>query len=267
VTKFPLFDLEGKIYALGGIVTDITERKRLEAEVLQISEREQRRIAQDLHDGLGQQLAGLWCLSDVLRKDLEAQASSEADKAAKIAQLLNTALTHTRSLARGLHPVEPEPHGLMSALESLATSVSDLFKISCQFECEEPALIEDNTVATHLYRIAQEAINNALKHGRAQHIKVGLSASAERIILTISNDGMRFKKVTGRPTGLGLRTMQYRADMIGGELTIRKKDEGGATVTCTVPRSARPATQPPPAPAPRSSAAENSLAHAKPERT
>jgi PAS domain S-box-containing protein len=247
VTKFPLFDLEGRIYAIGGIVTDITERKRLEAEVLHISDREQRRIAQDLHDGLGQQLAGLWCLSDVLRNDLEAQSSSEAAKAAKIAHLLNRAVTHTRSLARGLHPVEPEPHGLMSALEALATSITELFKVTCTFECEEPVLIEDSTVATHLYRIAQEAVNNAIKHGRARHIKVGLAARPERFILKISNDGMRFKKVTGRKMGLGLRIMQYRADMIGGELVIEKKSGGGATVICVAPRSG--GVPVPPAPA------------------
>jgi signal transduction histidine kinase len=147
VSKAPLYDDTGEIYALVDIVTDITERKRLEEEVLHISEREHRRIAQDLHDGVGQQLAGISCLSNVLKKSLSDQRSPEAETATRISQLLDSAVAQTRSLARGLHPVEPEPSGLMSALDELAVMVTDLFKVSCKFHCAEPVLIEDNDVA------------------------------------------------------------------------------------------------------------------------
>jgi PAS domain S-box-containing protein len=236
VTKFPLYDLDGKIYAVGAAVTDITERKRLEAEVLRISQRERRRIAQDLHDGLGQQLAGLWCLSDVLRKNLEAQSSPEAPTAAKMTRWLKVTVAQARGLARGLHPVVDEPNGLMSALEELAANVTDLFKISCRFECPEPVTLEDNAAATHLYCIAQEAVTNAIKHGRALLIEIQLSSTPERITLRVGNNGLGFRPHRPRPRGLGLRIMNHRADMMGGDLGVQKRTGGGAEVVCTVPK-------------------------------
>jgi PAS domain S-box-containing protein len=234
VTKSPLFDADGKIYALVGIVTDITERKRLEEEVLRISEREHRRIAQDLHDGLGQQLAGISCLSNILMKNLTDKESPEAATATRISKLLDSAVAQTRGLARGLHPVEPEPTGLMSALEELAASITELFHVACEFECLRPVRITDNIMATHLYRIAQEAVTNALKHGHAAKIKIGLSATPERIILAIADDGVGFRRSAGKKTGLGLRIMSYRAGMIGGTLVVRKKRKRGTEVTCAL---------------------------------
>jgi signal transduction histidine kinase len=244
VTRFPLRDAAGAIYAVGGIATDITERRRLETEILQISEREQRRIAQDLHDGLGQQLAGVWCLSDVLRKNLETQDSSEAAAAEKIARLLSTALEQTRNLAKGLHPVAPESDGLMSALENLAGNAADLFEVSSQFKCREPVPVEDNSIATHLYRIAQEAVTNSIKHGRARNIEIGLSSNSEQIILSVCDDGIGFRRPAGQAEGLGLRTMSYRARLIGGTLLVQRQTEGGTKVVCTIEntRGPRPRT-------------------------
>jgi len=239
VSKSPLCDAEGKIHAIVSIVTDITERKRLEEEVLHISEREHRRIAQDLHDGLGQQLAGISCLSNVLKKNLADEESPEATTATRISTLLDSAVAQTRSLARGLHPVEPEPTGLMSALEELAASVTELFKVRCELDCPRPVRVEDDTVATHLYRITQEAVTNSLKHGRAQKIKIGLSATPERIILSVGDDGVGIKKSAGRKTGLGLRIMSYRAGMIGGTLVVQPKPKGGTDVVCTVEKTGR----------------------------
>ncbi len=237
VTKFPIYDQEGKIYAVGGVVTDITERRRLEEEVLRISEREQRRIAQDLHDGLGQQLAGISCLSNTLSQKLAQQGSPEAEKAARISKLLDGAVNVTHSLAHGLHPVEAEPAGLMSALENLAASVRDLFRVSCRFKCGHPVLMAENFVATHLYRIAQEAVTNALKHGRSKRIDIVLSATPEQTMLEVRDDGVGFEKGVPPRKGLGLRTMTHRAGKIGGTLLIRKGDGGGTEVVCTVPRS------------------------------
>ncbi len=239
VTKFPIYDQEGKIYAVGGVVTDITERKRLEEEVLRISEREQRRIAQDLHDGLGQQLAGISCLSNTLSQKLAQQGSPEAQKAARISKLLDGAVNVTHSLAHGLHPVEAEPAGLMSALENLAASVRDLFRVSCRFKCSRPVLLAENIVATHLYRIAQEAVTNALKHGRSKRIDIVLSATPEQTMLEVRDDGVGFEKGVPPHKGLGLRTMTHRAGKIGGTLLIRKGDRGGTEVACTVPRIRR----------------------------
>ena len=231
VMKFPLFGEDGKIYAIGGIVTDITERRRLEAEVLRISEREQCRISQDLHDGLGQQLAGISCLSDALKNDLADKAPAQAATAARISQLLNLSVSLTRALARGLQPVIPESHGLVSAFEDLAANVTDLFKVSCRFECRQPALIEDNAAPTHLNRIAQEAVTNSIKHGRAQQIKIGLSSTSERIVLTISDNGVGFKKLAkpGKGFGNADNVLSRRHDWrpIGCERKSRTRRGGG----------------------------------------
>ena len=226
-------DETGRVTGVSSIMQDISERKRLEAEILQVSEREQRRIAEDLHDGLGQQLGGISCLSDVLKKNLAEQASPEAEAAAKISRLLTVAMAQTRSLARGLHPVAPEANGLMSALEDLAARVTDLFKVTCEFECPETVLVEDNTMATHLYRIAQEAVTNALKHGRAQRIKIGLFSTPERVILEVDDDGIGLRSER-HSKGLGLRIMNHRAGMIGGHFVVQKKSDGGSVAICTV---------------------------------
>ncbi len=144
---------------------DITESKRLEKAILEISAREQRRIGQDLHDGLGQHLTGIAFMSKVLEQKLADQSPREAADAAKIVKLVNEAIHKARELSRGLLPVVSDAGGLMSALEQLAAEVEDLFGISCRFECDQPVLIHDNDAAMHLYHIAQEAVNNAIKHG------------------------------------------------------------------------------------------------------
>src|SRR5262249_877667 len=142
-----------------------------------------------------------------------------------------------RSLARGLHPVAPEPDGLMAALEGLATGASDMFKISCRFERSAPVLIDDYPLAAHLYRIAQEAVTNSIKHGRAQNINIRLSSTPERVNLTVKDDGVGFPKAKPRRMGMGLRIMNYRAGMIGGSLVFEDKESGGTDLVCTVPRT------------------------------
>ena len=243
VTRFPLFDGEGKIYAIAGIATDITERRRLEAEVLEISEREQRRIAQDLHDGLGQHLTGVVHLVAGLQARLGERSLAEAADAARIVKLLDDAVAQTRSLARGLHPVPAETGGLMASLEQLAEMVRDLFRTDCRFECPQSVLLPDNVMATHLYRIAQEAVNNAIKHGRASQIRIGLAQTSDWISLTVRNNGGPVPAKRVRKEGLGLRTMQYRASMIGGSLMIVSDARHETTVACMVPhRMALPQT-------------------------
>jgi PAS domain S-box-containing protein len=234
VIKFPLFDGDGNVYAIAGIVTDVTERRRLEAEVLQISEREQRRIAQDLHDGLGQHLTGIVHLAAVLQAKLAERALPEAADAARIVKLLDHAVTQTRSLARGLLPVQLEAGGLMSALEQLAAMVRDLFKIACSFECPQPVSMPDNVMATHLYRIAQEAINNAIKHGRASQIKIELVNALETITLRVQNNGLVFSKTRSFKDGIGLRIMRYRAEVIGGSLRFQSDAKRGTVVVCAI---------------------------------
>lgn len=211
---------------------DLREWQRLKQEVLRISDREQRRIGQDLHDGLGQQLAGLWCAAEALRKNLAARSSPEAAAAAKISCSLHDLLDQTRGLARGLHPVPTGPDGLMCALRDLAASVSALAGISCRFNCSRPVMVKSNSDATHLYRIAQEAVANALKHGRARKIDITLSLQAKQFVLSVRNNGAA---LPAAPRGrLGWSTMNYRADLVGGRIQMRNRPEGGTELSCVV---------------------------------
>jgi len=241
VTKFPLTDADGAVFAVGGIATDITERKRLESDVLQISEREQRRFAQDLHDGLGQYLVGTLCLGEVLHANLASQKSPEAAAAGKITALLKSTLAQTRGLVRGLHPVPSEPAGLMSALEDLAANVADMFKVVCRFECPQPVHLHDHEVATHLYRIVQEALTNALKHGRARHVRIHLSARPHRgVRVGVFDDGGGLQPDGAKRRGFGLRIMAYRAGLIGANLVVANNRDRGARVVCTLAHPAKP---------------------------
>jgi PAS domain S-box-containing protein len=226
---------DGRPWFIHGVGFDITERKCLEEKILEISAREQRRIAQDLHDGLGQHLTGIAFMSKVLEEKLSEQSLPEAVEAAKIVRMVNQAIDNTRELARGLHPVAAEPLGLVSALRKWANEVEDLFQIVCSFRCPKPFGIHDANLATHLYRIAQEAVNNAIRHGKSRHIVIGLSSKSGTGTLTIRDDGDGFpKKPTSQP-GVGLSIMNYRADMIGGSLKVQPNEGLGITVTCMFP--------------------------------
>ena len=213
---------------------DVTESKRLERAILDISGREQRRIGQDLHDGLGQHLTGIAFMSKVLEQKLRAKGLAETAEAAKIVKLVNEAIHKTRELSRGLIPVLSQPRGLMSALEQLAAEIEDLFGISCVFACPQPVPIHDDSVATHLYHIAQEAVNNALKHGRASCIAILLSSEAERALLAIEDNGSGLPESPENP-GMGLHIMSYRAKMVGGSIEFRRLPSGGTLVRCTFP--------------------------------
>jgi len=218
---------------------DVTEAKRLERTILEISGREQRRIGQDLHDGLGQHLTGVAFMSKVLEQKLREKGLPETAEAAKIVALVNQAIDQTRELSHGLLPVLSDAEGLMRALERLALQVENLFHVSCTFECERPAPIRESDIATHLYHIAQEAVNNALKHGHPRHIAIRL-AGGEGPFLSVEDDGVGLPE--SRPAerasqGMGLLIMSYRAKMIGGALEVRPDSAGGTVVFCTFPAS------------------------------
>jgi PAS domain S-box-containing protein len=214
-----------------GFVRDITERKRLEKEVLEVTDRERRSIGQGLHDGLCQHLAGIELMSQVLQQKLVKKSKPSAEQAAKIAQHVRDAIAQTRMLARGLSPVSIEANGLMSALHELAETVSTLFPVECRFECVEPILVRDNMVATHLYRIAQEAINNAIKHGKAESIIIRLRRNSAGAELQVTDDGAGFPKEP-RSNGMGLQIMKYRAGLIGASLAFTPANGKGTTVVC-----------------------------------
>jgi PAS domain S-box-containing protein len=227
-----LKDRDGQVTGLVGNSMDITERMRLEREIIDVSEEEQKRIGQELHDGLGQHLTGIAFLTKGLEQKLLAKEVPEARDAAEVVQLVNQAVSRTRSLARDLYPVELETNGLMSALEQLAARVKMVFGIDCAFRCKEPVLVSSGLVAINLYRIAQEAVNNAVKHGGAHHIEIQLSGGHDQAELSVCDDGSGFEpSLLGRGKGMGLHIMQYRAKMIGANLDIRENSRGGATVS------------------------------------
>jgi|HubBroStandDraft_6_1064221.scaffolds.fasta_scaffold158174_2 PAS domain S-box-containing protein len=214
---------------------DITERKHLEKTILEISAREQRRIGQDLHDGLGQHLTGIAFMSKVQEQKLMEKGMPEAGDAAKIVNLVNEAINKTRELARGLLPVVSDAQGLMSALRQWAGEVEDLFAVSCRFQCFTAVLIHDDAVATHLYYVAREAVNNAIKHGHARQIVIRLAADQRQGALTIQDDGYGISSTVPGNKGMGLHLMEYRARMVGGSLEVRRLATGGTMVTCLFP--------------------------------
>ena len=232
-----LRDQHGAVEFIIASGIDITERKRLEEEVLEISGQERRRIGQDLHDGVCQVLGGINVLAKVLAQKLAIKSPAEAEEATTISGYVKQAMTQARDLARGLSPVELDAGGLMAALEELAASTGKLFHISCEFHWDSPVLMEDNVKATHLYRIAQEAIHNAMKHGRATGIVLRLTTDGQHLILSIADNGIGFPAQTVETKGMGMRTMKYRASSIGGTLEIGPVEPHGTQVSCRFPRS------------------------------
>lgn len=241
-TLTALFDLAGDIRLMIATGTDLTESKRLENAVIEISAREQRRIGQDLHDGLGQHLTGIAFLAKVQEQKLAEKSLPEAAAAAKIVDLVNEAIHKTRELARGLLPVLSGPHGLVSALQEFATEVEDIFRIECRFECDDPVSISDDGLANHLFRIAQEAVHNAIRHGKARKIVMTLKDGGEEGVLTVRDEGSGISFDGSACSGMGLRTMDYRARMIGGSLTIEPAGERGTLVACLFPPRKRNGT-------------------------
>ena len=221
-------------------VRDITRQVELEREILAVSEREQRRLGHDLHDDLCQQLAGIQFVSQTLASNLDARTDPEAARAKEIAQAIQHAMAQTRELARGLSPVGLEADGLMAALSGLAERTQKVFRIQCHFRCAPPVLVPDHSVAIHLYRIAQEAVGNAIKHGKASAIEIRLAAAEKSLRLGISDNGIGIPRQLPPQRGLGLRFMQYRAGVIGGSLLVQREPTGGTSVVCTVTDGLRP---------------------------
>jgi PAS domain S-box-containing protein len=231
-------DAEGKPLRLTGALTDLTERKQLEKEVLRISDREQWRIGQDLHDGLGQQLTAIEFMCQSLRSDLASARPDLANQVSRMCQFLRDAISQTRSLAHGLTPFMLDATGLQAALSELAHRTHSLGRVACRFECPSPVLLKDSEVAGHLYRIAQEAVGNALKHAGASEIVISLEARDEVIRLEIADDGRGLSRGRKSVQGIGLQVMRHRANAIGADLTLDTKRGQGSGVICTLRRPA-----------------------------
>lgn len=225
--------LESAVRQRTAALTDeMAERERLERELLAISEREQRRIGFDLHDSLCQHLTGTALAGQVLEEKLSARHLPEAADANKVVELVEEAITLSRDLAKGLHPIELKADGLMVALEELASASTELFKVSCRFECDAPVLIQDPDTAAHLYRIAQEALRNAIKHGKARNVHLRLEPLEEGIALHVQDDGVGLPEALPADAGMGLRIMAHRAGMIGASFEAVREPSQGTRVSC-----------------------------------
>ncbi|HEU0008242.1 MAG TPA: PAS domain S-box protein [Verrucomicrobiae bacterium] len=219
------------------IIRDFTAQRQLEQEVLTISAREQQRIGKDLHDDLGQLLTGLGFLAQALEHKLAQRSPAEAADAAQLGQLAAQALGHTRTLARGLFPAELASKGLVPALQELAYNVEKLFRISCTVQASEGLQFPDSVMAEQVYRLVQEAVSNAVKHGRAKKLHISLSANQFGTVVTIQDNGIAIPLAALKEPGLGIRIMRYRAHCIGADLEIRPAAGCGTTVTCAIPHS------------------------------
>lgn len=220
---------------------EVEERERLEKELLNVIERERKRIGQELHDSIGQQLTGIAFMAQKLEQRLSYKSlAEEMPYVKRIGTCVGQAAEQTRALAKGLHPVDLDSNGLVSSLEELAGNTEDLFNISCFLKSERTVSVSEVSVATNLYRITQEAITNAVKHGKAKNIWIEVVIKNGHLKLIVENDGIDFSADLAHIKGMGLNVMRYRAEAINGTVEICRRPEGGAIVTCMLPNMEHP---------------------------
>jgi PAS domain S-box-containing protein len=222
------------LQSVANIVATAIERQSLEKKVLEASESEQRRIGQDLHDSLCQQLIAGELHAAVLRQTLAESSPADATSAAQLARLFRDLATHAREIARGLAPVEITGGGFATALRKLANTVCNRSGIPCRVRSGKGVAVSDSLVVTHLYRIAQEAVQYAVKHSHARRVSITVRADKGKIILSVRDDGIGLPIAAAKSEGMGLHTMRYRAAIINASVSITSGLKGGTTVTCSL---------------------------------
>ena len=230
----PVRDPSGLITHYVSVQREITEQRRLERELVEISDREQRRIGRDLHDGLGQTLTGLAFMAKSLERRLKNRDMEAAEQALNIAQLVNDAKTDARALSRGLVTVDLTGNGIVLAIEDLVSRIEQFSSVQCTVESNLTVPILDENVAMHLYRICQEAVTNAVKHSGADRVMVMLKQVGDRLELSISDNGKGIEYSNADIDGMGLRIMAFRAQMINGSMSIRERPGGGTVIQCSL---------------------------------
>lgn len=225
-------DAQGEIFAF---VHDVSEQRRLERKVLEIAFDERRQFGRELHDSLGQQLTALELMTHTLARELKVIAPVQAKAAWEITKYIRKAVTQTRELAHGLSPMAGEGEGLMQALEDLA-KMATTAGTPCDFQCPKPVKIKDDTIVGHLYRIAQEAITNSLKHAAPKKIGLSLSHQGPAIELAIEDAGRGLPATKSKKGGMGMQVMQHRARLIGAHLNIHSAPGKGVKVVCSLPK-------------------------------
>ncbi len=236
IWRAPLCDACGQITGCMAILMEISGRKRLERALLEASEREQRRLGQDLHDELCQQLLGAACMLQALTTSAESEGFRQVGELRNAARIVNDSVHQARAIARGLHPVQLDAEGLSAALRELASRTASV--LPCHLDCPRPVPIEDRDAAMHCYRIAQEAVTNALHHAQASRLVIRLREGPDCVTLQIIDDGVGLPPQQIRhPEGMGLDIMKYRARAIGARLKLESSEGGGLCVTCAIPKS------------------------------
>lgn len=241
---WPVRDTNGTMVRIAGLIQDITERRRLEAEILRAAETERQRIGCDLHDSLGQSLTAITYMAEALREDLARRRRPEAAEAEKLVQLIQQAAEEAHQLARGLLLADVRQGGLAAALQDLARRTRERFGLVCRYHGPVRMAPLEPEVAGQLFRIAQEAVANAAKHGRRTKIEIRLHRTSAGLQLSIRDDGSGLGRRRKKTTGLGLEIMQFRARLIGAAFWMESARGAGTTVHCQVPR--RPKRRNPP---------------------
>jgi PAS domain S-box-containing protein len=217
--------------------TALAERRRLEHELLEITDKERRRIGLDLHDDLGQKLTGIALMSKGLAMRLAKNGSAESQEASRIQNLIQETMNQTRELSHDLVTLDLREKDLISAMEDLVRHLQRTFEISCNFVCTTPVPTLDANVVTQLYKITQEAVTNAIKHGKSKEVEIRLRNGGDTLALSIRNAGLPFPEVVDHNAGIGLRIMSYRAHLIGATFEVKPGEQEGAVVLCKLPIS------------------------------
>ncbi len=223
---------DGEVIGTQGTAHNITEHKKLEKSLLEIEERERQRIGRDLHDDLGQLLTGVSFKSQYLETTLKEKSIPEAEDVARIRFLIDKAKEKTKLLSKGLLFSGDTKEGLVSSLQDLAHNVKEIYNISCDFKSDETVPIYSESAVTNLYRIAQEAVINAVKHGKPNHIGINLFRNNDKIEMKIEDDGKGIPYISEQTYGMGLSIMNYRSNIIGASLNIHSEINEGTQVVC-----------------------------------
>ncbi len=213
---------------------EMAERRRLDQEIARVADRERRRLGHDLHDKLGQHLTGTALTAQLLKEKLAARSAPEVSEAEKLVRYVEEGIDLTRNLARGFFSPELDADGLIAALQDLAENVNERFQINCVLDGDESIRIHDSVIANQLYRIAQEAVTNSVKHGAAKKIDIRLAMDGPELCLTIIDDGIGFPDKPPQSDGLGLGLMHHGAVLSGATFDVRRNGRSGTIATCRV---------------------------------
>jgi signal transduction histidine kinase len=235
-THRPEPELINALAACGTQLGRVVERERLERDIANATTNEQRLIGQELHDAVSQELTGIAILSERLREELHRSGVPQAEELDRLVPHLKTVQQQVRRISHGLMPVGVTPEGLMFALSRLAESEEQLCGVPCRFECPQEVLVGNSAAATQLYRIAQEAVQNAAKHAQASTVTIELTEDESAVELAVRDNGRGIVPEMLAGDGIGLRIMQHRASLIGARLVVYAPPGGGTTVLCSLPK-------------------------------